>query len=149
MEPVCTYTKRTEKELPFSSHLVLSGRFEFINNQANRRTDTVEINMLIDNPDRVLLAGNTVTVELSRKIGKKMPAVKLSSIMYDENGPYVYVVGADKKAVKRPVVLGSMLADKQFVVSGLKKGELIVTDGMHKVMPGQEVIVKMEEGAGK
>ncbi len=125
------------------------GRFEYIDNQANRRTDTVQINMLIDNPDRVLLAGNTVTIELSRKTGKMLPAVKLSSIMYDSTGPYVYVVGKDKKAVKRPVVLGNMLADKQFVVSGLKKGELIVTDGMHKIMPGQEVIVKMEKGAGK
>ena len=125
------------------------GRFEYIDNQANRRTDTVQINMLIDNPDRVLLAGNTVTIELSRKTGKMLPAVKLSSVMYDSTGPYVYVVGKDKKAVKRPVVLGNMLADKQFVVSGLKKGELIVTDGMHKIMPGQEVIVKMEKGAGK
>ena len=125
------------------------GRFEYIDNQANRRTDTVQINMLIDNPDRVLLAGNTVTIELSRKTGKMLPAVKLSSIMYDSTGPYVYVVDKDKKAVKRPVVLGNMLADKQFVVSGLKKGELIVTDGMHKIMPGQEVIVKMEKGAGK
>ena len=78
-----------------------------------------------------------------------LPAVKLSSVMYDSTGPYVYVVDKDKKAVKRPVVLGNMLADKQFVVSGLKKGELIVTDGMHKIMPGQEVIVKMEKGAGK
>ena len=125
------------------------GRFEFINNQANRRTDTVEINMLIDNPERILLAGNTVAVELSRKTGNKVPAVKLSCIMYDEAGPYVYVVGADKKVEKRSVVLGSMLADKQFVVSGLKTGELVVTDGTHKVMPGQEVIVKMEEGAVK
>ncbi|MBR1966934.1 MAG: efflux RND transporter periplasmic adaptor subunit [Lentisphaeria bacterium] len=125
------------------------GRFEYIDNQANRRTDTVQINMLIDNPDRVLLAGNTVTIELSRKTGKMLPAVKLSSVMYDSTGPYVYVVDKDKKAVKRPVVLGNMLADKQFVVSGLKKGELIVTDGMHKIMPGQEVIVKMEKGAGK
>ena len=80
---------------------------------------------------------------------KKLPAVKLSCIMYDEVGPYVYVVGADKKAVKRSVVLGSMLSDKQLVVSGLKKGELVVTDGSHKVMPGQEVIIKMEKGAGK
>ena len=125
------------------------GRFEFINNQANRRTDTVEINMLIDNPDRVLLSGNTVTVELARKTGKKMPAVKLSAIMYDEAGPFVYVVGADKKVAKRSVALGSMLPDKQFVVSGLKKGELVITDGTHKAMPGQEVIIKMEKGAGK
>ena len=125
------------------------GRFEFINNQANRRTDTVEINMLIDNPDRVLLSGNTVTVELARKTGKKMPAVKLSAVMYDEAGPFVYVVGADKKVAKRSVALGSMLPDKQFVVSGLKKGELVITDGTHKAMPGQEVIIKMEKGAGK
>ena len=70
-------------------------------------------------------------------------------LQYDEKGPYVYVVDSSKKVVKRPVVLGNMLSDKQLVVSGLKKGELIVTDGMHKVMPGQEVIVKMEEGADK
>ena len=132
-----------------NSRYPYEGRFEYIDNQANRRTDTVQINMLIDNPDRVLLAGNTVTIELSRKTGKMLPAVKLSAIMYDGSGPYVYVVGADKKAVKRPVVLGNMLADKQFVVSGLKKGELVVTDGTHKIMPGQEVIVKMEKGADK
>ena len=132
-----------------NSRYPLEGRFEFINNQANLNTDTIEINMLIDNPDRVLLAGNTVTVELARKSGKVLPAVRLSAIMYDEKGPYVYVVDSSKKVVKRPVVLGNMLADKQLVVSGLKKGELIVTDGMHKVMPGQEVIVKMEEGADR
>ncbi len=132
-----------------NSRYPLEGRFEFINNQANLRTDTVEINMLIDNPDRVLLAGNTVTVELARKSGKVLPAVRLSAIMYDENGPYVYIVDGSKKVAKRSVVLGNMLADKQLITSGLKKGELIVTDGMHKVMPGQEVIVKMEEGAAK
>lgn len=125
------------------------GRFEFINNKANRRTDTVEVNMLIDNPERVLLSGNTVTVELARKTGKKLPAVRLSCIMYDEAGPYVYVVGKDKKVAKRSVVLGTMMPDKQIVVSGLKKGEMVVTDGTHKAMPGQEVIVKMEKGAGK
>lgn len=123
------------------------GKFEFINNKANRRTDTIEINMLIDNPDRVLLSGNTVTVELARKTGKMLPAVKLSCIMYDEAGPFVYVVDSANKVAKRPVVLGSMLPDKQFVVSGLKKGELVITDGNHKAMPGQEVIVKMEKGA--
>ncbi len=124
-----------------------TGRFEFIGNQANRSTDTIQINMLIDNPDRILLAGNTVTVELSRKTGEVLPAVKLSSIMYDEAGPYVYVIDENKTVAKRSVVLGNMLMDKQFVVSGLKKGELVVTDGMHKTAPGQKIIVKMEEGA--
>lgn len=125
------------------------GRFEFIDNQANRRTDTVQINMLIDNPDRILLPGNTVTIELVRKSSSVMPAVKLSSIMYDEKGPFVYIVNQNNIAEKRSVVLGNMTADKQLIVSGLKKGELIITDGMHKVMPNQEVIVKMEKGADK
>ena len=124
-------------------------KFEYIDNMANSRTDTVQINMLIDNPDGVLLAGNTVTVELTRKTGEIMPAVKLSAIMYDEYGAYVYVVDAEKKVSKRTVVLGEMLPDKQLIRSGLKKGELIITDGMHKAMPGQTVIVKMEKGAGK
>lgn len=125
------------------------GRFEFIDNQANRRTDTVQINMLIDNPDRILLPGNTVTIELVRKSSSVMPAVKLSAIMYDEKGPFVYIVNQNNIAEKRSVVLGNMTADKQLIVSGLKKGELIITDGMHKVMPNQEVIVKMEKGADK
>ena len=127
----------------------IEGKFEYIDNQANRSTDTVQINMLIDNPDGILLAGNTVTVELVRKSDKKVPAVRLSSIMYDEKGPYVFVVNEKNIVSKRSVVLGNMLPDKQFVISGLKKGELVVTDGNHKAMPGQEVIVKMEEGANK
>ena len=126
-----------------------TGRFEFIGNQANRSTDTIQISMLIDNPDRILLAGNTVTVELSRKTGEVLPAVKLSSIMYDEKGPYVYVVDAEKNVIKRPVVLGNMFIDRQLVVSGVAKGEMVITDGMHKTAPGQKVIVKMEEGAAE
>lgn len=131
------------------SNVEYAGRFEFIDNQANSRTDTIRINMLIDNPDNVLLPGNTVTVALSRKTDQVLPAVKLSCIMYDEKGPYVYVVDKNNIASIRRVKCGNMLVDKQFIVSGLKKGELVVTDGMHKIVPNTEVIVKMEKGVQK
>ncbi len=113
-----------------------TGTVEFIDNQANLRTDTVQAYASFRNPEGVLVPGSTVTVLLERNNEKKALAVAPSAIMHDSKGPYVYVVDGENKVERRDVVLGQSTSGLQVVTSGLRLGEHIVTDGMHKTMPG-------------
>ena len=121
------------------------GTVEFVDNEANRRTDTVQVYVSIPNPDHRLLAGNTVTVLLTNRNAERLPAIVPTAIMHDAEGPYLYVVNDQNKVEQRRVVLGNILEDLQLIVSGVKPGETVVTDGMHKTQPGGTVIPHQQE----
>jgi multidrug efflux system membrane fusion protein len=54
----------------------------------------------------------------------------------------VYVVRQDGTAELRPVKTGIGFEGKTVVETGLKPGEIVVTDGQMRVMPGGKVEVK-------
>lgn len=116
-----------------------AGVVEFINNEANRKTDTIQIYVKFDNPDNKLIPGSTVAVVVSRKTGEKLPAVLPSALMHDSKGAYVYVVNDKNIVERRDVVPGSGIGSLLIIRQGLKTGENVVTDGMHKAMPGVEI----------
>lgn len=118
-----------------------AGEIDFIDNTANEQTDTVQIYAKFPNPDAKLLPGSTVSVILGRTTGDTLPAVIPSAVMYDANGAYVYVLTEDNTVVRREVVVGQTSKDLQFIESGLKAGERIITDGTHKAIPGRKVKV--------
>ena len=68
-----------------------------------------------------------------------MPAVVPSAVMHDAEGAYVYVLNAENMVERRNVVLAQSTKNLQFVKSGLKAGERIITDGTHKAIPGRKV----------
>ncbi len=116
------------------------GRIDFIDNEVNRRTDTIRIYVIFDNPDRGLIPGSTVTVMLTKQVEGKFSAIVPSALMYDGVGTYVYVVNDKNVIEKREVVAGNNDGRIQILKSGSKPGERIVIDGMHKAMPGMEII---------
>lgn len=115
------------------------GQIELLNNEANAKTDTIQIYASFPNEERRLVMGNTLTVTLFRANGKMLPAVTPSALMHDSNGSYVYVLDAANKVEKRYVTPGNATAEQQMILSGLAKGETVVTKGTHKVLPGMTV----------
>ena len=83
--------------------------------------------------------GSTVRVTLTKKQSNRLAAVPPSAILYDSKGSYVYVVGAGNRVEKRAVKLGNSSESWQLIRSGLKPGETIIVEGVHKTMPGAEV----------
>lgn len=116
------------------------GKVEFLNNEANVKTDAVQVYASFPNADLKLIPGSTVTVTLSKKSAEKMPAVPPSAVMHDAKESFVYVLTEGNKIERRIVELGDMTKMHQLVKSGLKAGEKVVSQGTHKVMPGDEVI---------
>lgn len=122
-----------------------NGTVEFINNEANLKTDTIQVYSRFENAEGRLIPNNAVTVELSHRIGKVSAAVLPSAIMHDADSAYVYVV-KENKIERRNVGLGRSAGDAQLIKQGLRAGELVVTDGTHKVIPGSEIIPDFTDG---
>lgn len=121
------------------------GKIEFLNNEANMKTDAIQVYASFPNSDMKLIPGSTVTVTLSKKGATKMPAVPPSAVMHDAKDSFVYILGEGNKVERRMVELGDMTKTHQLIKSGLKAGEKVVYLGTHKVMPGDEVIPATEE----
>ena len=132
-------------KLADGSEYATGGKIEFLNNEANVKTDAIQVYASFPNADMKLIPGSTVTVTLSNKSASKMPAVPPSAVMYNASETYVYVVGEGNKIERRSVALGDMTKTHQLIKSGLKAGEKVVSLGTHKVMPGDEVIPATEE----
>lgn len=109
------------------------GRIEYSDNTADDQTDTIQVFALFPNAHRVLKPGSTVGVTLQSREGVKRPAVPPSAVLQDMHGSYVWVVKNGGAVERRYIVRGKTEAETQFVASGLKPGETVVADGVHKV----------------
>jgi RND family efflux transporter MFP subunit len=115
------------------------GAFDYVENMADERTDTLQVFFQYENPDGLLRPGGTVTVTLASKKGELRPAVPPSSVLQDIQGPYVWVLDARNVASRRSIARGDLVGDWVFVEKGLKKGERIVADGAHRVKRGMTI----------
>ncbi len=102
-------------------------------------TDSVLVWAQFDNPDYILNPGAAATVILTKEDPEMKAAVPRSAVIFNQRGTMVYVVDQANIVQVRPVTLGSVNGDLQIIHSGVKPGERIITEGMHKVFPGSQV----------
>jgi len=114
----------------------LRGRLQLIDNQVNTRSGTVRVRAVFDNKDGSLIAGQYVKLRMGK--AKAEPAILVSerAIGTDQDKRFVFVVGADNKAVWRQVQLGGTANGQRIITSGLEPGERIVVNGLQRVRPG-------------
>jgi membrane fusion protein, multidrug efflux system len=127
-----------------------TGELNFVNNTIAQNTDTITLRGTIPNPPlydpsttgatvRELTDGEFVTVLLEGVQPIEVLAIPRSAVLSDQQGDYVFTVGADNKAEQRRVQLGQSTATVAAVVSGLAPGDKVIAEGLQKVRPGQPV----------
>lgn len=122
----------------------------FLDNRIDKDTDTIRIRGLVNNKDFKLIPDSLVTVILSRKESKNVPAVPSSAVMNDGKKDYVYVLNADNTVSLRPVITGELQGNMQIIAKGLKVGETVVVEGVHKVIPdGKHKVVPVTANPGE
>jgi len=57
-------------------------------------------------------------------------------VLADQQGSYVYVVGADNKVELRRVQIGQSTAAVAVIAGGLKEGEMVISEGLQRARPG-------------
>jgi len=126
----------------------LAAPVDFIDNEVNAQTGTIEMRASFDNSDLTLVPGQLVDVAVSLDTLKKATIVPREAVNDGPNGRYVFVVTPDSRAAMRTVNVlfddGANIA----VAGGVRPGEKVITDGQLRVIPGGTVSV-MGPGARK
>ncbi|MBS0320608.1 MAG: efflux RND transporter periplasmic adaptor subunit [Proteobacteria bacterium] len=131
------------------------GTINFSDTRVDPSTGTVELRAEIANKDLALKPGQFVRVTLTGATRKNAIVVPQTAVLDSAQGKFVYVAGKDKDgkdiALPRPVVLGDWVdasGKNQFVIeSGLKAGDVVLVDGIAKVMPNGPIILGGAPGA--
>jgi membrane fusion protein (multidrug efflux system) len=88
---------------------------------------------------RELTDDEFVTVLLEGVQPVTVLAIPRSAVLADQQGDYVFVVDAHNEAQQRRIKLGQSTPSTAVVTSGLKPGELVVSEGVQRVRSGEIV----------
>lgn len=126
------------------------GRVDFIDAAVNRDTDSLLVRASIPNPvrqgatagepgARELLDGQFVTVLLEGAEPVNAITIPRAAVAQDQMGFFVFVVDAEGRAQRRNLRLGRSTAETAVVEDGLQEGDRVISEGVQRVRPGQQV----------
>jgi membrane fusion protein (multidrug efflux system) len=126
------------------------GRLDYVSPTVAENTDTITLRGVVPNPvflgmtagqpgSRELTDGEFVTVLLEGVQPITVLAIPRAAVLSDQQGDYVYVVDAQNKAQIRRIQLGQSTPSTAVVTSGLTEGELVISEGLQRVRPGEAV----------
>lgn len=112
------------------------GKLQLVDNQVDAASGTVRVRAVFDNADGRLMPGQFARLRMGQ--AEAVPGLLISerAVGTDQDKRYVMVVGPDDKAAYREVTLGPAIDGLRLVTGGLKAGERIVVNGLHRVRPG-------------
>ena len=136
--------------LPDGSLYSQNGKIDYVEPTVSATTDTILLRARIANPprneavagqpvERPLVDGAFVNVLVEGIQPVMALGIPRKAVLSDQQGDYVYVVGADNKVEQRRIQLGQSTPTTATVAGGLKEGEMVVADGIQRVRPGIEV----------
>ena len=126
------------------------GKLDYISPTVAETTDTLTFRGVIANPvylgtppgqpgARQLVDGGFVTVRLEGVQPVTVLAIPRAAVLSDQQGDYVYVVDAQSRAQVRRIQLGQSTPSTAVISSGLKEGELVISEGLQRVRADQPV----------
>ena len=119
------------------------GTLEFLDNQLDPSTGTINGRALFRNPNGRLTPGLFVRLRLPGTSTYRGVLVEDRAVGTDLDRRFVLVVGSDKKIQSRPVTLGPIVDGLRVVRQGLNEGDLVVVNGLQRVRPGVPVDAKV------
>lgn len=123
------------------------GKIRAIDRGVNAQTGTITVRVQFANPRRQLQDGLSGVVKvLNTQSGNRL-VIPYKAIVEQMGENFVYVAAGDS-ANQRKVQLGPRLVDQVVVLSGLKAGDRVVTEGVQKLRDGGKIQVSAPGAAG-
>lgn len=128
-------TARLQSETPVTEIGVL----DFVDHTVGGTSGTIALRGKFANQNYRLFPG--LYAQMSVQLGPDRPALTLPRdlVLSDQQGEYVFVVGADSRAKRRNIRTNNLPANLKEVLSGLSAGEQVVSVGYNKLSDGQAV----------
>ena len=124
-----------------------AGKLDYVDPTVSANTDTLTFRAVMPNPlvegakvgeigNRALVDGEFVTAIVEAVEPIQALAIPRAAVLSDQQGSYVFVVGEGNKVEERRITLGQSTPETAVVLTGLKEGEQVVSDGIQRVRPG-------------
>jgi membrane fusion protein, multidrug efflux system len=149
--PKVRQKSRTGTGLPVDAYDTLMknvlghGRLLTIDNQIDPTTGTIRLRATFPNTNGALYANQFVNARLQLEVRHNVVLIPNAAIQMNGTATYVWVVQPDSTVVNRPVTLGAGAALESQVLSGVKAGEVVVTEGVDRLREGAKVRVQISQ----
>jgi multidrug efflux system membrane fusion protein len=117
----------------------MTGTIRFLDNAVDAATGTVQMKAQLANEDERLSPGQFVDVSLAVETLAQIVTVPAEAIQQGPSGSYVYVVKDDQTVEMRKLTLAATQHGIAAIKEGLAAGEIVVTDGQLRLVPGARV----------
>lgn len=119
-----------------------TGQLDFAGQTVDPTTGSQQLRAQFPNPNRMLLPGQFVRAHVNAGTIRNGIAVPQRAVQLSNQAASVMVVDGSGTVQSRPVKLGGQVGGNWVILSGLKPGEKVVTEGWQKVQPGQKVRIQ-------
>ncbi|QBB70175.1 MdtA/MuxA family multidrug efflux RND transporter periplasmic adaptor subunit [Pseudolysobacter antarcticus] len=123
------------------------GNLASVDNQIDATTGTVKLKAQFANTDESLFANQFVNVKMLTNTLHDALVIPSSAIERGTQGTYVYVLKDDHTVTARVVTLGPTEGEQVAVLTGVTKGETVVSDGADRLREGAAVTLPNEQPA--
>jgi len=121
------------------------GKVDFVDNEISPTTGSIKARAIFENKDRLMSPGFFARLRIPGSGEYRALLVRDTAIGSDQGRPFVYVVGADGKAVQRNVVTGPLEEGLRIVREGLQPEDRVAISGLMAIRPGAVVQVESAE----
>lgn len=131
-----------EAVVPGETNRPAAGTLTFINNTVDANTGTILLKGTFPNTNDVLWPGQFVQVSLTLSNLAQATVLPSQTVQTGQTGDYVFVVKPDQTVDAVPVTTSVSRDGLTVVTSGVKPGDLVVTDGQMNLIAGTAVSIK-------
>lgn len=132
--------RKVDLVFPTGEKYTLSGLQDFHDNNIDPTTGTITLRATFPNPNGKLINGEFVTVTVYSNNAVSVPIVDQTAVMENPQGKYVYTI-KDGIALITLIKTSAQYKNSWIVDSGIKKGDIVITGGLQKVVPDKPVKV--------
>jgi RND family efflux transporter MFP subunit len=115
------------------------GVIDFIDNQVDVNTGTVQMRCVVPNPTAILIPGLFAVTRIPASGRYRALLVPDSALNADQNERYLLIVGPNDIVERRPVTRGALFGNLRAIDQGLKPGEEVIVSGLQMAFPGSRV----------
>jgi multidrug efflux system membrane fusion protein len=134
MDSIRLNSARVELTVP-GTDKPISGPVFMVDNTVDNATGLITVRSRVPNAEAVIWPGQVAQARLILREEPNAVVVPNEAVQTSQAGPYVYVVEANKARLRR-VKVSRTVAGETVVASGLKAGEVVITDGHLRVTEG-------------
>ena len=124
--------------------VLAQGAFLTFDNQIDAATGTVKAKARFPNGDGRLFPNQFVNVSLLVDTLKGVPTVPVTAVRHGTQGDFVFVLQADRTVKMQTVKQGPAKGASVAILSGLRLGQTVITEGADNLEDGSKVVLPGE-----